>query len=138
MTEQQKTTIPLAVCAAIIPRNGKILITQRPADKKLGNFWEFPGGKIEAEESPQEALRRELREELDIRIEVGPLVAKVLHQYDWGVVEIHAYQCVWTEGDIKHLEVKDHSWARPEDLTSYNMLPADFPIIEKLLALEIA
>ena len=138
MINSQKTSTPLRVCAAIIPKDGKILITQRPAHKKQGNFWEFPGGKIEVDESPQEALRRELREELDISIDVGPLVAKVLHEYDWGPVEIHAYRCRWTAGEIRHLEVRDHRWARPGELASFDILPADFPIIEKLLAMPIA
>lgn len=138
MTVNQYSTPPLAVVAAIILKNGKILITQRPENKNQGNFWEFPGGKIEPEESPQQALRRELTEELDINIAVGPLVATVLHQYEWGRVEIQAYLCDWLDGQIKHIDVKDHCWVDPADLFNHNILPADIPIIEKLQALNFA
>ncbi len=138
MKANEKSASPLAVVAAVIVKNGKILITQRPKGKKQENFWEFPGGKIEPGEAPHTALLRELSEELDIIISVGPLVAKVLHNYDWGQVEIQAYLCEWIGGQIKHLEVQDHHWVAPADLRSHNILPADAPIIEKLQTMDFA
>jgi 8-oxo-dGTP diphosphatase len=124
---------PIEVCAAIIQHQDKVLLTLRPEDKRLGGYWEFPGGKIEAGESPQFALVRELREELDIEIEVGSLLETVSHCYEWGNVLILAYSCTWISGEIKHLEVADHRWVAAENLRDYDILEADQPIIKKLL-----
>ncbi len=129
--DHQKT--PIEVCAAVIQHQNKILITLRPEDKRLGGYWEFPGGKIETGESPQTALIRELREELDIKIEVGALIETVHHRYEWGKVIILAYACSWKSGAIKHLEVSDHRWVAAKNLLDYDILAADQPIIKKLL-----
>ncbi len=123
---------PVEVCAAIIQHQEKVLITLRPEDKRLGGYWEFPGGKIETGESPQFALVRELREELDIEIRVGSLLETVHHSYEWGTVLILAYLCTWKSGEIKHLEVADHCWVAPANLLNYDILEADQPIIKKL------
>lgn len=124
--------LPVAVGAAIIAHQDKILISLRPQNKRLGGYWEFPGGKLEEGETPQHALARELREELDITIEVGAILTTVYHRYAWGSVLILAYRCRYLEGTLKHLEVADHCWVEPSDLLSYNILPADRPIIKLL------
>lgn len=124
---------PIKVCAAVIQHQNKILLTLRPEDKKLGGYWEFPGGKVEAGETPQSALLREIREELDIEIVVGSLLETVSHSYEWGNVLILAYTCTWISGEIKHLEVADHRWVAPANLLNYDILTADQPIIKKLL-----
>ena len=124
--------LPLAVCAAVIEHEGKILLTERPAEKQHGGFWEFPGGKIDPGESPHNALKRELHEELDVNIEVGPVFETVYHHYGWGSVLIIAYLCRWRSGEIKHLEVADHAWVAPEKFADYKILPADQPILQKL------
>lgn len=107
-------------------------MTERPIDKQQGGFWEFPGGKIDPGESPHRSLKRELREELDIEIEVGPVLETVYHHYEWGSVLIIAYLCRWRSGEIKHLEVADHAWVKPEQFADYKILPADQPILAKL------
>jgi len=132
MPETVPETPTVKVCAAVIYHHNKILITLRPEDKKLGGYWEFPGGKIENQETPEEALRRELMEELAIDVEVGELLEKVHHRYDWGAVTILAYWCQWKTGDIKHIEVADHRWVAVEKLTNYDILAADQPIIMKI------
>lgn len=132
MPTTETNELPLAVCAAVIEHRGKILLTQRPADKPHGGYWEFPGGKIEAGESPHQTLRRELREELDITISVGPLLKTVYHHYNWGCVLIITYRCRWQTGTIKHLEVADHAWVVPAQFGDYRILPADRPILEQL------
>ncbi len=124
--------LPLAVCAAVVYHAGKILITQRPAHKPHGGLWEFPGGKIDQGESPHQSLIRELREELEIEIVVGPIIETVYHHYDWGAVLIFAYRCTWLAGKIKHLEVADHRWLSAADLYRYPILSADQPILDKL------
>lgn len=132
MPKNNKKSPPIEVCAAVIQQKNKILITLRPADKKLGGYWEFPGGKIEAGETQQLALIREIQEELDIEITVGTLLETVHHNYDWGNVVIFAYLCNWESGDIKHIEVADHCWVEADQLDNYNILAADQPIIKKL------
>lgn len=124
--------LPVAVCAAVILHQGQVLLTRRPPDKPHGGYWEFPGGKIDPGESPHQALVREIREELDIAVTVGPVVETVYHHYDWGTVLIIAYRCHWVGGTIRHLEVADHRWVPPEDLAEFSILPADRPILKKL------
>ena len=132
MTKTKTSEDAIQVCAAVIHHQNKILITLRPEDKKLGGYWEFPGGKIETQESPEEVLKRELQEELDIEVDVGELLETIYHSYDWGNVVILAYWCHWINGDIKHLEVADHCWVAVEKLLEYDILAADQPIIQKI------
>jgi len=132
MTQLNNQQTAIKVCAAVIYHQDKILITLRPKDKKLGGYWEFPGGKIEDRESQEEALKRDLREELDIEVEVGELLETVHHSYNWGNVVIFAYWCRWLSGEIKHLEVADHCWVTADNLLDYNILAADQPIIQKI------
>ncbi len=132
MVNANSQRLPVKVCAAVIKQHNKVLITLRPADKKLGGYWEFPGGKIEVGETHQLALKREIKEELDIDITVGDLLETVRHSYDWGNVVIFAYLCNWEYGEIKHLEVDGHCWVEADQLNNYNILAADQPIIEKL------
>lgn len=124
---------PLIVTAALLRKDSKILITKRPADKQQGGFWEFPGGKLQSDETPQQALQRELREELDLEIEVGAIFEAVYHRYDWGPVLILVYECRPLGEVIRNLEVDDHRWLAVEQLSEYDLLPADRPIVDKLL-----
>lgn len=123
---------PLLVTAAILEREGKFLVTLRPAHKPHAHMWEFPGGKMEHEESPQQALQRELLEELAIDITVESAFDVVYHMYDWGPVLILAYRCNWISGEIQHIEVEDHRWVTVSELTQLEILPADRPLIERL------
>lgn len=124
---------PLIVTAAVLRREGRILITLRPEGKRDAGMWEFPGGKLEDGESPEEGLRRELREELDIEAEIGPIFAVVHHRYPWGDVLILAYEGRPLSAEIRNLQVADHRWVLPRELADHPILPADRPIIEKLL-----
>ena len=123
---------PTIVCAAIIIHQQKVLLTLRPEDKRLGGYWEFPGGKLEPGEVPEAALMRELREELDIQVDIDRLLQRVQHRYEWGSVRIDGYLCRYTGGTIRHLEVADHAWVAFDQLDAYNILPADQPFIEWL------
>ena len=124
---------PLIVTAALLRKDQKILITKRPENKQQGGFWEFPGGKLQSGETPQQALRREIREELDLEAEIGEIFEVVYHRYDWGPVLILAYEGRPLSGVIRNLEVADHRWITPEELPEYDLLPADRPIVAKLL-----
>jgi len=96
--------------AAIIYRNGRILITQRPPDGLLGGLWEFPGGKQQAGESLKECVEREIREELAIEIEVKELLARVKHAYSHFKITLHAFECRHRSGRIKKIGVADFRW----------------------------
>lgn len=123
---------PLIVTAAVLRKDGRILITRRLEGKRHAGLWEFPGGKLEKEESPEACLRREIREELDLEIEVGAIFAVVHHRYEWGAVLILAYDCFPQGEAIRNLEVAEHRWVKPAEIASYPFLAADRPIVEKL------
>lgn len=136
MMTTRQTPSPLLVTAAIIEKQGNFLVTQRPANKPHALMWEFPGGKMEAGESPQQALQRELLEELEIEISADSIFDVVYYCYDWGPVLILAYRCRWISGEIKHLEVADHRWATATELSDLPLLPADRPLIELLQCID--
>src|SRR3954468_16997701 len=102
------------VVAAIIRNDGKILITQRRDDVHLARLWEFPGGKVEAGESLSAALRREIREELGIAIQVGDEFFTIEHAYPEKTVRLHFFSCEMTGGEPAALEVADWRWVRPD------------------------
>lgn len=127
---------PLLVTAAIIEERGRYLITQRRPDCRHAGLWEFPGGKLEEGESPEQALQRELKEELDLTIAVDDVVTTIYHPYDWGAVLLLAYRCRIISGQLRHIEVADHRWTLPREMFDYPFLPADLPLIKQLATRE--
>jgi len=123
---------PLLVTAAIIEKQGQVLITQRLKGSRHAGRWEFPGGKLEPGESPREALQREIREELNLEVSAGEVVETLYHRYDWRAVLILVYRCQIEQGTLRHVEVADHRWVTPEQMNDYDFLEADLPLIEKL------
>ena len=113
---------------------GELLIAQRPLDGLLGGLWEFPGGKQEAGETLPEALRRELREELAIEVEVGDLFAVVRHGFTHFRITLHAFTCRYVDGEPQALGVRDWAWVTPEGLDAYAFGKADRQVIEQLKA----
>ena len=124
--------LPLLVTAAIIHHNGKILIARRKANAPYPLLWEFPGGKVEKNEDPKECVVRELKEELDIDIEVKSVFDVVYYRYPEKPVLVLAYMCRWTDGIVKDLDVTEHRWVLPEQLAAFDFLPADLPLIQRL------
>ena len=128
-----KTSIPIQVTAAIIMRDGKFLIAQRKMnDNIFGGLWEFPGGKVEDGETPEECMSRELKEELDIEVEVGEMIISNKHKYPQGIFELLAYKVKHISGKIilnVHDEIK---WVTCDEMSNFEFPPADIPIIEKL------
>lgn len=121
----------IRVTAAIIQNGDKIFATQRG----YGEFkdgWEFPGGKIEAGETPQEALIREIREELDTEIEVGELIDTVEYDYPTFHLSMDCFFCTIKSGDLVLKEHEAARWLTRETLDSVEWLPADQGLIEKL------
>ena len=125
--------MPLLVTAAVIFKGDKVLITRRPDDKRHPGLWEFPGGKLDPGESPEEALCREIREELDAEAQVLEIFEVVFHRYDWGPVLILAYSCQLLSTSIHNVGVAEHRWIHPRELTEFSILPADQPIIDRLI-----
>lgn len=125
---------PLVVTAAIIRQGEQVLITCRPEGKRHAGLWEFPGGKVEGCETPQEALQREIEEELGLAVAVGDLFDVVHYCYDWGAVLILAYHCRPLGTAISNLQVAEHRWIAPADLDNVPFLPADRPLIVRLQA----
>ena len=120
------------VCAAIRNAEGKILLARRKPEKILGGFWEFPGGKLESGEALEDALRRELREELEIEIANVELLHVEPYHYDHGDVVILFYACDWAEGEIKLHDHDAVAWCAPNELQAFNLLPANQTAIAKL------
>jgi 8-oxo-dGTP diphosphatase len=120
------------VVAGLCVRDGLVLITQRRADQALPLQWEFPGGKIEAGESPEVALARELREEIGVDVAVGRIWDVLFHAYPEYDVLMLVYRCTITRGEPACVEVADLAWRRPDELGGYDILPADAPLVERL------
>ena len=122
----------IIVTAAILIQSDKILITRRAKGKHLAGFWEFPGGKLESGETEEDCLAREIKEELDICIEVNAFFMDNTHPYSDKTVSLKAYFCSFISGDIV---LKDHdkmAWVNKTELDNYTFAPADIPFVEKL------
>lgn len=120
------------VVAAILIKDKKVLIAQRANHDPLAGLWEFPGGKIEEGESPEESLIREMQEEFCINIVVGEFFGSSIFQYDKGTIRLLAYMCRWTGGEIRSTVHHDYTWATIDELDQYTFAPADRPLVEKL------
>ncbi len=124
----------LVVAALATDGAGRILLTRRRSDQPLPDKWEFPGGKMEPGESPEEALMRELQEEIGVRPQVGPAWAVLYHRYPEYDVLMLVYACRLEPGvEPRCLEVGALAWARPDELEGYDILPADRPLVARLL-----
>ena len=121
------------VVAAVIERDGRILIARRPAGRHLEGLWEFPGGKRHADESPEAALVREIREELDAVVAVGPLLETVDWTYPEKRVRLSFFRCT-IAGEPRGLEGQEVVWVRPAELARYRFPPADARLLERLSA----
>lgn len=125
------------VTAAIMVNNGKIIIAKRKPSDKLPNKWEFPGGKIENNETPEQCLKRELKEEFDINVSVGEYLASSIYHYDHISIELLAYRTYWEGGNINLKEHDEFRWVSLKQLDEYDFAPADIPFVEKLREGEI-
>ncbi len=123
----------IAVVAAVIERDGRYLLTLRPAGTHLAGHWEFPGGKCEPGETHAEALRRELREELDVEAVVGDLELAVTHTYPDRSVALHFYRCAIT-GEPKGMIGQTVRWVARPELSAMPFPEADAELISRLSA----
>jgi 8-oxo-dGTP diphosphatase len=123
------------VAAGLIVRGGEVLIGQRRPDQPMALLWEFPGGKLEPGESSEQALARELDEELGIRAVIGPAVTRIRHNYrHGGAVDLQFFAVHEFAGEIKNQIYQQVRWVRLEDLPGYDFLAADRNLIRDLAA----
>ena len=121
------------VVAALIWDNDKFMICQRPENKARGLLWEFVGGKVEPNETKEQALIRECQEELDITLEVGKVFLDVVHEYPDITVHLTLFNAVISEGEPKLLEHNDLRWITPKEIPQYDFCPADKEILERII-----
>lgn len=123
----------IPVCAAVIFRDGKVLVTSRPEGKPWAGYWEFPGGKIEAGETHEACLVRELHEELGVNIVVHDLLMKQTFAYPEKIVELFFYRCEMTAGaELEMREGQSAQWLHPTAMDPAVFLPADVAIVAYL------
>jgi 8-oxo-dGTP diphosphatase len=131
--DEMKTVI---VTAALIIEQGKILVTQRKKDSPHGLLWEFPGGKVKEGEEPRDALRRELKEELDVEVEVGMIFDAIFYSYPEYPILLLVYRCQIEKGFLKPIGCHDLRWVNLRELEKLAMPPADDPIRKHLGSFE--
>lgn len=120
------------VTAAIIMLGNKVLIAQRGPNEDLAGKWEFPGGKLELGETLQECLKREIREEFDVDIDVQDFYGESIYKYEISCIRLMAFWCKWISGNFN---LKVHSrveWVNYDELILYDFAPADIPLVGKL------
>ena len=123
------------VAAAIVRRADEILITRRSQETDFGGFWEFPGGKLEEGESPEEALKRECLEEIGAEVKVGSIFEASFARYTHKSVLLLFYQCELLSGaEVQNLQVSEHKWVNPSELVAEDFPPANHSLIQKLQA----
>ncbi len=125
------TTVTAAI---LLDAHGRVLVGLRPAGKRLGGLWEFPGGKLEPEETPEACLARELREELGVVVKVGPRLDECEHTYDFGTIRLVAYAVELVAGAPAALDHERLDWVAPADLDALALTPADRPLLPAIRA----
>lgn len=120
------------VTAAILTKGNKILIAKRSATDKLADKWEFPGGKVEAGETPKECLTREMKEEFQIDVKVKDFFARSVYTYESGTIELLAYWAVTDDTNLRPMVHDEYQWVRPEELEQFDFAPADIEFVHQL------
>ncbi|HQP35892.1 MAG TPA: (deoxy)nucleoside triphosphate pyrophosphohydrolase [Polyangiaceae bacterium] len=127
----------IVVVAGVIAVNDRVLVTQRPRGSHLEGAWEFPGGKVEDDEDPRDALRRELREELGVDAIVGAILETSFHRYDSKSVLLLFFDARLADGSPPPtaIEVADLRWRRADELRDEDFPPADVPVLDRVRAM---
>ena len=122
----------IEVVGAVLVHDGRVFAAKRGPGKSMAGYWEFPGGKVEADETPEEALARELREELKIDVTVGEFIVTATHEADTAVIELSTYLCTIIEGVPVLTEHEEFRWIPDSQLSDVEWAPADIPTVELL------
>lgn len=120
----------IRVVAAAVVRDGKVLAARRGPTQRQAGLWELPGGKVEAGEEDGAALARELREELDVEVEVHEGLGESVHTYAFGTVRLVAYRCSLRAGEPRPHEHDALRWLGPDELQAVGWAPADLPLLD--------
>ena len=121
------------VVAALIWKNNKFMICQRPAHKARGLLWEFVGGKVEPGETKEQALIRECKEELNVLLSVSEVFMDVVHEYPDITVHLTLFNATIAEGEPQKLEHNDIQWITPSEISNYEFCPADVEILKNIM-----
>lgn len=122
----------IKVTAAILEKDGRIIIAQRKRSDHLSGKWEFPGGKIEPGETPEVCLARELKEEFEIDVAVGNHLGSTVYHYHHISIELMAYRASWVGGTIIMNDHRAYRWVSVDQLTEFDFAPADIPFVDML------
>lgn len=126
------------VTAAVIVRNQKVLIAQRPAGKSLAHYWEFPGGKLEVGETLPQCLKRELKEELNLDATIGSFITASRFEYEFGTINLNAFfVSIAPDIEVRSNEHEQIKWISLAEFDNYQFPPADVPIVEALKKLKL-
>ncbi len=125
----------IEVVAGILVKKNKVLIARRAPHKSMPGKWEFPGGKIEASETPEAALERELFEEFGVKTKTGEFIATSEHDYGSFKIKLLAYFSTYEEGNFNLTDHDQIEWVKLEKLLEFDLAKADVPIVEKILIL---
>ena len=126
----------LVSAVALIDRDGRVLLAQRPEGKPMAGLWEFPGGKIEPNESPRDALTREINEELEAEIEIHEEICTTIYEYDFATVKLTTFRCTIQTDILTLNEHQDAKWLNTDDIYSVTWAPADIPTINAIIGAE--
>lgn len=121
------------VVAAVVAVDGRYLITQRRGSAVLPNLWEFPGGRVEADETDSAALRREINERLGVHVDVGQMISFVSHPYEHYKVDLYLYECRLVSGELRARGVQAFRWITSDEFDNHDFAPADEASMSQLL-----
>jgi 8-oxo-dGTP diphosphatase len=127
----------ILVAAAVVLHGDRVLLTRRAEGQHLAGLWEFPGGKLEDGESPEDAVVRECREECGIEVAVEGIFNVTHHRYSDKEVLLLFYRCSLVSGEVQHLQVADHAWVHPAALGDYPLPPADERVVRAIQSLAL-
>ena len=124
----------ITVVAALIEKENKYLIAKRATgDENVLGKWEFPGGKVETNESEEKALEREIEEEFEIKIEATKFIINNIHNYPKKQVDLRLYECKYINGEFKLNDHSEYKWVNKEEILNFDLAPADIPLAEYIL-----
>jgi len=129
-----KATPHYDIAVGVIWKDGKVFIQQRPAEGLLGGLWEFPGGKQEPDETIEETVLREIREELALTVDLGAPIAIVKHAYTHFKITLHAFHCTYKEGAPEPKACEAWKWVAPDELSTFAFPKANKTVLEKVVA----
>lgn len=124
----------IKVVAALIEKENKYLIARRATgDENVLGKWEFPGGKVEPDESEEKALEREIEEEFEIVIKTEQFIINHVHNYPTKTVDLRLYECKYVNGEFKLHDHSEYKWVLKEEILNFDLAPADIPLAEYIL-----